>query len=389
MDNYSFTRQRSLWDLKRADALDLKQARRIAFRGVLRPEDISEENPGRDSVVVVRIVRGEEATAIPVLDEPVRGLRIGRIVEAGRDHDRILAAVIRGDLCRGAGHTVGGHKTTLERGIQRIKWRLILPKGLDAERARDEVVEIRLIVPAEVDWHRREEVVGGAKVAALAVGQPHFVVGKMHAGKTSAKGQASVAGPVSRAKICTNRTLGPVVIEDVLAGEHAAFTGDEKAGHAASKIDPHAAGSGNDAAPDRARAGRRHARIAQPRVRELRVLYRLALAEERNMAVECAQAEAAGHIANQKFVGRIADGQPAVLRCQLKLAANSIGKLLRGRIRGVGWKRAEVRNVAGAEAGGVEQAGVQKHRQRNRGEPLRLPDHGRRLSRSLDIIEAV
>src|ERR1035441_2100618 len=105
MDNSSFTRQRSLWDLKRADALDLKQARRIAFRGVLRPEDVSEEEPGRDSVVVVRIVRGEEATAIPVLDEAVRGLRIGRIVEAGRDHDRILAAVIRGDLCRGAGHT--------------------------------------------------------------------------------------------------------------------------------------------------------------------------------------------------------------------------------------------------------------------------------------------
>ncbi len=128
-------------------------------------------------------------------------------------------------------------------------------------------------------------------------------------------------------------------------------------------IEPDAAAGRDDAAPDVAREDRRDgAGVAEAGVGELRVLDRVAIAEEGEVAAHRTPLRATGDVRDQKSERRVAGGEADVGRRQLQLAAYTTGELLRGRGQGICRQSAEDRNGASGslEERAIDGAGVQE-----------------------------
>src|ERR1700679_3062550 len=111
-----------------------------------------------------------------MLRKTIRGFSADGVIEGGCVRQRVFAAVDRSSLRARAGGAVRRDEAALQHRIERKEGSLSLLKGLHAERGCDGVVEVRLIVPAEANRNRREEVRFGTEVSTLAVAQTHFIV---------------------------------------------------------------------------------------------------------------------------------------------------------------------------------------------------------------------
>jgi hypothetical protein len=124
-------------------------------------------------------------------------------------------------------------------------------------------------------------------------------------------------------------------------------------------------------------------------VGELRVLHRVAVAEEREVTTKEPPTDVPRNVLDEEVGWRIAGGEAKVPGGQLQLATHPAGKLLGRRVCVVGGHGAEVGNIAAGKRGRVEHAGVEKHRARHCGEPHRLPKHGGDFARCFNIGELV
>ena len=172
--------------------------------------------------------------------------------------------------------------------------------------------------------------------------------------------------------------------------QDAAIRGEVKPRAAAAQVDARAARAGDDAAPAFADVERRNGRgIAQPRVGELRVLHRVAVAEESEVPAKETPTEVPRNVLNEEVGRRIPSGEAQVPGRQLHFAAHPAGELLGRRVCAVGRHRAQIGHLAAGEGGRVEHAGVEEDRARDRGEPQRPAKHGGDFARCFNICELV
>src|ERR1039458_2915684 len=115
-----------LWNLEGAEALEVEGAGGEALGGVLRAEDVAEEEAGGDGREVAGVAGYEVATAVPVIGEAVGSFGVDGVAEEGAVLGGILAAVVGGDLRGGAWDAVGGLEAALQRGIERVEGGLLL-----------------------------------------------------------------------------------------------------------------------------------------------------------------------------------------------------------------------------------------------------------------------
>src|ERR1039458_5824865 len=72
-----------LWNLEGAEALEVEEAGGEALGGVLRAEDVAEEEAGGDGREVAGVAGYEVATAVPVVGEAVGSFGVDGVAEEG------------------------------------------------------------------------------------------------------------------------------------------------------------------------------------------------------------------------------------------------------------------------------------------------------------------